>query len=196
MRQERHRQHRHRDRRPHRVTDARRARPGHGEDERREGGGTGARAARPRRARSTTAGPIRSTYAAILAFFTRRASLADLLRRQHLLVDHAGQELLRRAGPEALDDLPHGAGRDALRRHRRLVDEDLAVEMVGQIAARFEAAQQRPHAGVLQRESSPVSADRTCSAVADPRAQTRSRIACCRSVSGRLSPLRLSRYDL
>src|SRR5262249_34731274 len=52
-----------------------------------------------------------------------------------------------------VDDVADGARGEAARRHLRAVDEHLALDAVGEVAPRLEAAQQRAHAGVLEREA-------------------------------------------
>src|SRR5713101_12304 len=75
----------------------------------------------------------------------------DLPDRQDLFVHHTDEELLNRSGPEVFDDLLHGEGGHASWWNLRTVRECLPLKAVADVASRLETAEERAHAGVLER---------------------------------------------
>lgn len=75
----------------------------------------------------------------------------DFTSRDHVLVHHAYEKLFHRTRPETLDKVAHGARGHTGRGDVRPIDEGVTGDLMAEVPARFEAAQQRAHARIFQR---------------------------------------------
>src|SRR6185295_4594444 len=97
------------------------------------------RAARGARSGSRTRPAFAAGARSWLLHLSREAF--ELANRQHLLVHHADQKLLDRAGAESVDDVPHGARGHPSRPHLGAVHEHFSLAAVAEVASRLEAAE-------------------------------------------------------
>src|SRR6185503_7394035 len=91
-----------------------------------------------------------SLVAPLLLLAHKVAEAVQLGLAERLGLDHAADQLFNRTLAETIDDLAHGARREASRRFRRRVEIRAAFRLVTEISLLLQSSQQGSNRGLLQ----------------------------------------------